>query len=24
MATEDLREGAIAFFSGEKPQFKGR
>jgi 2-(1,2-epoxy-1,2-dihydrophenyl)acetyl-CoA isomerase len=24
MATEDLREGAIAFFSGEKPEFKGR
>ncbi len=24
MATEDLREGAIAFFSGEKPDFKGR
>ena len=24
MATEDLREGAIAFFSGETPQFKGR
>jgi enoyl-CoA hydratase/carnithine racemase len=24
MATEDLREGAIAFFSGEKPVFKGR
>src|SRR5665811_2197868 len=24
MATEDLREGAIAFFSGEEPQFKGR
>lgn len=24
MATEDLREGAAAFFSGEKPQFKGR
>jgi 2-(1,2-epoxy-1,2-dihydrophenyl)acetyl-CoA isomerase len=23
MATEDLREGAIAFFSGEKPEFKG-
>lgn len=24
MATEDLREGAIAFFSGETPVFKGR
>jgi 2-(1,2-epoxy-1,2-dihydrophenyl)acetyl-CoA isomerase len=24
MATEDLREGAIAFFSGETPEFKGR
>jgi enoyl-CoA hydratase/carnithine racemase len=24
MATEDLREGAIAFFSGETPQFRGR
>ncbi len=24
MATEDLREGAIAFFGGEKPEFKGR
>jgi 2-(1,2-epoxy-1,2-dihydrophenyl)acetyl-CoA isomerase len=24
MATEDLREGAIAFFSGEKPVFRGR
>jgi 2-(1,2-epoxy-1,2-dihydrophenyl)acetyl-CoA isomerase len=24
MATEDLREGAIAFFSGEEPEFKGR
>jgi 2-(1,2-epoxy-1,2-dihydrophenyl)acetyl-CoA isomerase len=24
MATEDLREGAIAFFSGEKPEFSGR
>jgi 2-(1,2-epoxy-1,2-dihydrophenyl)acetyl-CoA isomerase len=24
MATEDLREGAIAFFSGETPRFKGR
>jgi enoyl-CoA hydratase/carnithine racemase len=24
MATEDLREGAIAFFGGEKPVFKGR
>ncbi len=24
MATEDLREGAIAFFSGEAPEFKGR
>jgi 2-(1,2-epoxy-1,2-dihydrophenyl)acetyl-CoA isomerase len=24
MATEDLRQGAIAFFSGEKPEFKGR
>jgi 2-(1,2-epoxy-1,2-dihydrophenyl)acetyl-CoA isomerase len=24
MATEDLREGAIAFFSGNKPEFKGR
>jgi 2-(1,2-epoxy-1,2-dihydrophenyl)acetyl-CoA isomerase len=24
MATEDLREGAVAFFSGEKPEFKGR
>jgi enoyl-CoA hydratase/carnithine racemase len=24
MATDDLREGAIAFFSGEKPEFKGR
>jgi 2-(1,2-epoxy-1,2-dihydrophenyl)acetyl-CoA isomerase len=24
MATEDLREGAIAFFSGERPEFKGR
>ncbi len=24
MGTEDLREGAIAFFSGEKPEFKGR
>jgi 2-(1,2-epoxy-1,2-dihydrophenyl)acetyl-CoA isomerase len=24
MATEDLRAGAIAFFSGEKPEFKGR
>jgi enoyl-CoA hydratase/carnithine racemase len=24
MATEDLREGAIAFFSGEKPEFRGR
>jgi 2-(1,2-epoxy-1,2-dihydrophenyl)acetyl-CoA isomerase len=24
MATEDLREGAIAFFSGEAPVFKGR
>jgi 2-(1,2-epoxy-1,2-dihydrophenyl)acetyl-CoA isomerase len=24
MGTEDLREGAIAFFSGEKPQFNGR
>jgi 2-(1,2-epoxy-1,2-dihydrophenyl)acetyl-CoA isomerase len=24
MATEDLREGAIAFFSGEKPEFHGR
>ena len=24
MATEDLREGAIAFFSGDKPEFQGR
>ena len=24
MATEDLRKGAIAFFSGEKPEFHGR
>jgi 2-(1,2-epoxy-1,2-dihydrophenyl)acetyl-CoA isomerase len=24
MATEDLREGAIAFFSGDKPVFRGR
>ena len=24
MATEDLREGAVAFFSGENPEFKGR
>jgi 2-(1,2-epoxy-1,2-dihydrophenyl)acetyl-CoA isomerase len=24
MATEDLRAGAIAFFSGEKPEFQGR
>jgi len=24
MATEDLREGAVAFFSGETPVFKGR
>jgi enoyl-CoA hydratase/carnithine racemase len=24
MATEDLREGAIAFFSGETPEFRGR
>ena len=24
MATEDLREGVVAFFSGEKPEFKGR
>jgi len=24
MATEDLREGAIAFFSGVKPEFRGR
>ncbi|HEU4906676.1 MAG TPA: enoyl-CoA hydratase/isomerase family protein [Solirubrobacterales bacterium] len=24
MGTEDLREGAIAFFSGETPEFKGR
>jgi 2-(1,2-epoxy-1,2-dihydrophenyl)acetyl-CoA isomerase len=24
MATEDLRQGAIAFFSGETPEFKGR
>jgi 2-(1,2-epoxy-1,2-dihydrophenyl)acetyl-CoA isomerase len=24
MATEDLREGAIAFFGGETPEFKGR
>lgn len=24
MATEDLREGAVAFFSGETPEFKGR
>jgi 2-(1,2-epoxy-1,2-dihydrophenyl)acetyl-CoA isomerase len=24
MATEDLREGAIAFFSGKTPEFKGR
>jgi 2-(1,2-epoxy-1,2-dihydrophenyl)acetyl-CoA isomerase len=24
MATEDLRQGAIAFFSGEQPEFKGR
>jgi enoyl-CoA hydratase/carnithine racemase len=24
MGTEDLREGAIAFFSGETPVFKGR
>jgi 2-(1,2-epoxy-1,2-dihydrophenyl)acetyl-CoA isomerase len=24
MATEDLREGASAFFSGEEPEFKGR
>jgi 2-(1,2-epoxy-1,2-dihydrophenyl)acetyl-CoA isomerase len=24
MATEDLREGAIAFFSGKEPEFKGR
>jgi len=24
MATEDLREGAIAFFSGETPKFQGR
>jgi len=24
MGTEDLREGAVAFFSGEKPVFKGR
>jgi len=24
MATEDLREGAIAFFSGETPKFRGR
>lgn len=24
MATADLREGAVAFFSGEKPEFKGR
>lgn len=24
MATEDLRQGAIAFFGGEEPEFKGR
>jgi enoyl-CoA hydratase/carnithine racemase len=24
MGTEDLREGAVAFFSGEKPEFSGR
>jgi enoyl-CoA hydratase/carnithine racemase len=24
MATEDLRQGAVSFFSGEKPEFKGR
>jgi enoyl-CoA hydratase/carnithine racemase len=24
MATEDLRQGAVAFFSGEEPEFKGR
>jgi len=24
MGTEDLRQGAVAFFSGEKPEFKGR
>jgi enoyl-CoA hydratase/carnithine racemase len=24
MATEDLREGAVAFFSGQEPEFKGR
>ena len=24
MGTEDLRAGAIAFFSGETPEFRGR